>query len=389
MFLDASFKKKHLQNFLKNAASISSRDVKNALFNFVRRPGPQEFLILSRSLTTSSIWISHSFLRYIASLYVPAKDKKDFLPDSHDLKILNSIKHKKELPEGVSHEQAYQALFHDIQFSHFNGLYQQQVPCPKIKTTLVLISGVFNEIFSTPAFARGAEYIGQKSGLKRISLNVSGTKGSDHNSELIQRQLETYLSNHKDEKLWIIAFSKGGVDFLHYLQKNPNFSNEYISGVSLMACPILGTTHLNHKAFQAILKIENLSHTRGFKFLRKRYDFLAEEFRKALSEDHQADWFKLNHTRLPKDLFYSALAFEAEWHQSHVWMMLTKLFFQSSKPNDGVVDTDRAQFPDYFDGINFGVVPGHHLIGTRSSFYNQEALLEAHLIYLNYLGKLN
>jgi hypothetical protein len=64
--------------------------------------------------------------------------------------------------------------------------------------------------------------------------------------------------------------------------------------------------------------------------------------------------------------------------------MLAKAFFQSRNPNDGVVDIENAQFPNYFHGLNLGVIEGHHLVGSRSSFYDQEALLKAHLIFLRY-----
>jgi hypothetical protein len=64
--------------------------------------------------------------------------------------------------------------------------------------------------------------------------------------------------------------------------------------------------------------------------------------------------------------------------------MLTKAFFRSHKSNDGVVDVENAQFPTYFNGINLGILEGHHLVGSRSSFYDQEALMKAHLIFLNY-----
>ena len=105
---------------------------------------------------------------------------------------------------------------------------------------------------------------------------------------------------------------------------------------------------------------------------------------KSLSKSYRESWFKKHHKSLPQKPFYTALAFQSKWHQSHVWMILTKAFFQSQKQNDGVVDVENAQFPAFFKGINLGVLEGHHLVGSRSSFYDQEALMKAHLIFLNY-----
>ena len=117
-----------------------------------------------------------------------------------------------------------------------------------------------------------------------------------------------------------------------------------------------------------------------------------KEFQRSLSSDYQSNWFQNNHKSLPTLGFYTSVALEAEWYESHIWMVLTKLLFQSNESNDGVVDTKNAHFPNYFNGINLGILRGHHLIGTRSSFYTQEALLEAHLVMLDFLdksGKLN
>ena len=47
-------------------------------------------------------------------------------------------------------------------------------------------------------------------------------------------------------------------------------------------------------------------------------------------------------------------------------------------------DVENAQFPHFFKGMNLGVLEGHHLVGSRSSLYDQEALMKAHLIFLRY-----
>ena len=103
----------------------------------------------------------------------------------------------------------------------------------------------------------------------------------------------------------------------------------------------------------------------------------------SLSKDKKK-WFQENSEQLPKKLFYTSVAFEAEWYESHLWMIFTKLLFNNPSINDGVVEAENAFFPKSFQGTNLGLLKGHHLIGTRSSFYSQEALLEAHAIYLNY-----
>ena len=124
------------------------------------------------------------------------------------------------------------------------------------------------------------------------------------------------------------------------------------------------------------------------KILEKEKNFLFKQVVRSLSEENQSPWFERNHESLPKDLFYTSTAFESSWYESHLWMILTRLFFRIKEVNDGVVEAWQAMFPPYFDALNLGVIKGHHLVGTRSSKYSQEALLEAHLVFLNYLGKI-
>ena len=150
-----------------------------------------------------------------------------------------------------------------------------------------------------------------------------------------------------------------------------------------MASPILGTEHFNNRIIKFSKKLRKLTSKLPVDLL-KHVDDFNSQLQKSLSDEHQKRWFLDHHELLPKNLFYTALALESRWFEGHIWMMITKLIFQSDKPNDGVVDGPYALYPECFDGINLGVLPGHHLIGNRSSFYSQEALLEAQIIFLQY-----
>jgi hypothetical protein len=255
---------------------------------------------------------------------------------------------------------------------------------PDLKVTIVLVSGVLNEYFSTPAFKRGAEKLFDKYNIKHFTPAVEGTKGSHENAAALKLQIEQYLLDHPDEKLWFFCFSKGGLDTLHYLKYEGENLAANILGFSFVATPVLGSTHVNHRLMKAINTLGKIPEKITSKFLGKKIDLLAKELQKSLCKNYRENWFKKNHKALPSRPFYTAVAFESKWHQSHIWMMLAKAVFQSANPNDGVVDIENAQFPTYFKAQNLGVVEGHHLIGSRSSFYDQEALLKAHLIYLRY-----
>ena len=184
-----------------------------------------------------------------------------------------------------------------------------------------------------------------------------------------------------------MAFSKGGVDFLHFMKDYPELAEKCVGGFSTIASPILGSNRINHKVLNLINYLHKLSHLNIYQKLDTKFDLLLKDFQKSISSEFQEGWFKENFHYLPKDIFYSAVALKTNWYESHVWMILTKLFFQSSRPNDGIVDVDSALYPSYFNGVNLGVLGGHHLIGTRTSEFSQESLLEAHIIFRDYIQK--
>jgi hypothetical protein len=278
----------------------------------------------------------------------------------------------------------FKTIYHELAYSHLVAGYKTPLAVPKINVTIVLVSGVLNEIFSTPAFKRGAEALLDSHSIKHIAPIVDGKKGSRENSLLLKKQIEEYMLNNPDERLWFFCFSKGGIDTLHYLKTKGEKLSKSIVGISFIATPIMGTDHINNKLLQFANTVGKIPENVSKRLLGREVDIFAKELQKSLSKNYRQSWFKRNHVLLPKDLFYTAIAFESKWHNSHVWMMLTKAIFRSQKSNDGVVDVENAQFPFYFKGLNLGVLEGHHLVGSRSSFYDQEALMKAHLIYLDY-----
>lgn len=295
-----------------------------------------------------------------------------------------SFKIKKITDPSITSDEIFKTIYNELEFAHHNKNYKSELKVPKIDATIVLISGVLNEVFSTPAFERGADHLLQTLGIKYFSPKIKGTKGASTNVRLLEKQLLDYVEEHKDEKLWILAYSKGGIDSLHFLEKNSKFARKHVLGISCIASPILGSSHTEHRLLKLINHVHYLEGTRLYKKLKKNKDFFYREIYQSLRAETQGHWFEKNYKLLPQNIFYTASAFEAAWYESHLWMILTKLFFRSRKVNDGVVESDQAFFPDYFNSHNLGVIRGHHLVGTRSSTYSQEALLEAHLIYLTY-----
>ncbi len=382
-------RKRRSKNRLLTATKVSCEDIVDQLKSISKTPRPSHLIQLATTLTTSSAWISHTYLRYLISHVNFTTTKKTGSDCKLSKSILKAVNLNEKIPESIATDaQIFRNIYNELEFTHHHPGHQCLIRCPKIKPTIVLISGVLNEIFSTAAFERGAKHLNRLQGINYITLTVKGTKGSVHNANLIEGQLNKYIKKNPNEKLWLVCFSKGGVDALHYLANN-NASSESIIGVSTIASPILGTDHLENKVIKLFNKVHKFSNTKLYKFVDDKTDIMAKNLQKSLSTQYQFPWFSRNSDRLPSDIFYSAVAMESEWYESHLWMILTKILFQSGSTNDGVVDAKYAFFPKYFDAYNLGIIRGHHLVGTRSSDYSQEALLEAHIIFLRYKGVLS
>ena len=340
-----------------------------------------------RDLLGSSAWIGKSYYRYLTSYF-------NILPDGSlgsDPKSDYIIKHiasNKKMIYKFSSKDIFHAIYKERIRSNFNKDYKTNLHCPKINTTIVLVSGIFNEMFKTAAFERGARHLKEKNNIDFITPKISGVEGVNKNAEDLYNQLKEQIKKDGSKKFWLFAYSKGGIDCLHMLRHYKGFSKKHIVGLSTIASPILGTNSVDHKIFKLTSFLEMFSETNLFKYISEFNDPFVKEMRKVLSVKFQRPWFLKNHKYLPQNIFYTSVALYSRWYDSNILKTASKIFFKSESDNDGMVEVENAKFPDYFDGINLGEIPGHHWIGALSSSYCQEALIEAHIIFLNYLKML-
>lgn len=370
------------KDVLSYAKSTSAEEIVFNLQKLIKLKGKKDVLKTVLSITNSSIWLSRSAFTVLKSYFdVSSIDDLDLHTEKAQDIIANVINKR---TVDATDQEIFKTIYHELAHSHLVDDYKTSLRMPKLNVTIVLVSGVFNEIFSTPAFKRGAETLLDKYNIKHIAPIVDGKKGARENSLALKKQIEEYMEINPDERLWFFCFSKGGIDTLHYLRSKGEKLSPNIVGFSFIATPIMGSDHINSRLLKIANAIGKVPEAMSKKVLGKEIDLIASELQKSLNKNFRESWFKRNHKLLPSKPFYTAIAFESKWQDSHVWMMLTKALFRSQKSNDGIVDVENAQFPFYFKGTNLGVLEGHHLVGSRSSFYDQEALMQAHLIYLDY-----
>jgi hypothetical protein len=370
------------KDVLSYAKSTSAEEIVFNLQKLIKLKGKKDVLKTVLSITNSSIWLSRSAFTVLKSYFdVSSIDDLDLHTEKAQDIIANVINKR---TVDATDQEIFKTIYHELAHSHLVDDYKTSLRMPQVNVTIVLISGVFNEIFSTPAFKRGAETLLDKYNIKHIAPIVDGKKGARENSLALKKQIEEYMEINPDERLWFFCFSKGGIDTLHYLRSKGEKLSNNVVGFSFIATPIMGSDHVNSRLLKMANAIGKVPEAMSKKVLGKEIDLIASELQRSLNKNFRESWFKRNHKLLPSKPFYTAIAFESKWQDSHVWMMLTKALFRSQKSNDGIVDVENAQFPFYFKGFNLGVLEGHHLVGSRSSFYDQEALMQAHLIFLDY-----
>tara|TARA_R110000868_G_scaffold320917_8_gene582005 strand:- start:3603 stop:4799 length:1197 start_codon:yes stop_codon:yes gene_type:complete len=369
---------------LKRAALTSREEVQASVHSFLDKPSATSLALLLRNMFNSGVWVSKSTLELLFSL-LRLVENVDFNPEDAQTKLVLQRVSAGEPLDHHSDAQIFKVLLGERRYFHQNPGYSPISVIENCEVHLILISGVFNEIFSTAAFERGADHLKEKGIIDFSKISVNGRKSSRHNAELINQQLLEIQKQFPHKKLWLLGYSKGGIDALHFLRSHFKYHPNVI-GLSTIASPIMGTNHPNHKLIRFLT---SFSKFKIYRIIDQGKDLFIQGLQNSLRSDIRHSWFFRNHERLPKNIFYSALAFQSNWHESHVWMMLTKLLFQSKHPNDGVVDVQFAQFPSFFEAHNLGITEGHHLVGTRSSEYPQEALLEALIIFLRYKNRIS
>lgn len=216
----------HRVERINYAKTISAQEMHARLYELKENKSPREIIKLFHSATNSSVWLGHSYYKLLtASLDLKtALHDLEFTEDDEEvLKLLKKGKVKRAFRRFKPH-QVFDVVFRELDYSYRHPNYNPRITPEPIGATIVLVSGVLNEIFSTPAFERAAAHLQKKYGIKYICPEVKGTKGVETNVKLLEKQLYEYMDINPGEKLWLIGFSKGGVDLLHFLKHNKEFS---------------------------------------------------------------------------------------------------------------------------------------------------------------------
>jgi hypothetical protein len=371
--------------FLKNAKKETKRDLKKKIKSLAIHRNISSFVKTAKSIASTTSWLGHSYFRYYKS-FIKLKSAEGLptLTVEENIIIKKVITKDKSIIKLYGQEKVFKAIYKEALLSHSFLNVSSRLRLPYLQTVIVILDGIFNELFSQSAFERSIQKLSNDMGIIFFIPKISGINGSSINSKKIEKELHEFSKKNPSKKFWLLAYSKGGIDALHYLSRNKEFAEKKIKGLSTLATPILGSDKFNKGILKYLKQFQRKLDDYSF-----RRDIFFKDLQKSLDSKFQKTWFLQNYRKLPKNIFYSSLGFEAHWKEAHLWMLITKLIFQSPKKNDGVVNTDDAHFPCFFPSLKLGTISGHHLIGMRSTFQSQEAILEALLIHLNFLNLLD
>ena len=168
----ARFKKKAKNYFLqalkrsstvRSSANTCVNEIYESIGDLKSEPSLQQLAFTLKTMLNSTTWVSLSTLRFLASLVEIEKSNTTTLNKSQRLDIINSINSNQNITD-YSDGDIYKAIYDELEYTHHNPGHDSQINVPTIECTIVLVSGVWNEIFSTAAFERGANYL-------RVTLN--------------------------------------------------------------------------------------------------------------------------------------------------------------------------------------------------------------------------
>lgn len=175
------------KDVLSYAKHTSAEEIVFNLQKLIKLKDKKDVLKTVLSITNSSIWLSRSAFTVLKSYFdVSAIDDLDLHTEKAQDIIANVINKR---TVDATDQEIFKTIYHELAHSHLVDDYKTSLKMPQVNVTIVLISGVLNEIFSTPAFKRGAETLLDKYNIKHIAPIVDGKKGARENSLALKKQI--------------------------------------------------------------------------------------------------------------------------------------------------------------------------------------------------------
>ena len=144
---------------LQESIVVSTEEVSESFVKILNSPSIPSVVQFSKDFIGSSAWIFNSYIKVLTTL-AGFKTKSNQILDEDDWHtIIDKVSKNVRLPDDqYSLQQIFQAIYTELDYAHHHPSYETPLNFPKIFPTIVLVSGVFNEIYKTAAFERGVSH---------------------------------------------------------------------------------------------------------------------------------------------------------------------------------------------------------------------------------------
>lgn len=261
-------------------------------------------------------------------------------------------------------------------------LYDAPVP----EVALVYVPGIFGELFDDEIWRRGVRSVREQLGMRTITAVTDGRCSSSDNANALLQQLrddtERRLARgYARPRYLLVGYSKGGLDALHALARDPQFAERQVAAVVTIATPHGGTPVAERADLPEALLRAVITRPRAAACDTSR----AVE---SLWPATRAAFWSNEGQRVVAQVPVYTLSLHADMREAHPWMKLTKRIGRFAEENDGVVTRSAARIPDGLPSVHLGALRGDHIAARSASAFPQESVLESVVLTLNELGAL-
>ncbi len=242
--------------------------------------------------------------------------------------------------------------------------------------TIVYVPGIYNSLFDKEIFSLGIASIREDLGMRVIIPPVESICAADYNGDIVlnylkedrQRRLER---GFEEPNYLILGYSKGSVDVLYAMTKDPEFFSKNVLGLVSIASPLHGSSILDKTDLPFAL-IDVLSENQGPAICHRE-----KPSGPSISPAAMDSFWRKNARSLIGLTRYFSLTFKSDPENSHLFMKATKLIAQFDEENDGVVTTSSSKFPRALGATDLGTIEADHLAGILSSKFDQKSFMRA------------
>lgn len=250
--------------------------------------------------------------------------------------------------------------------------------------SVVLLPGIYTELFDDEIWQRGLRSIRDYLGLRALTAPLDGRCSVEFNAAALraflhddtQRRLSRGYSR---PRYLLLGYSKGGLDATHMLLTDSIFAHEQVAALVTIASPHGGSVVPERAGLPAIVT-EQTSH-RPLPSLCRDLPSHA-----SLAPQVRNDFWAGNAAAVGERTRLFSVSFVSTMEDAHPWMKITKRIGMFAEPNDGVVTLSASRFPSMVPAVHLGEFEGDHIAGIRASTFPQEAFLESLIVTLGELG---